>query len=45
MYLILFAIIGMEIGAGDLYWWILGLSAVMKLIEIIISWLERREGE
>ena len=36
MYLTLFAIIGEEIGAGSTYWWILGVSAVMKLIVICL---------
>lgn len=29
----LFAIIGMEIGAGKLYWVMLALTAVMKLLD------------
>ena len=42
MYLTLFAIIGMEIGADSFYWWTLGVSAALKLIKITLSWLEGR---
>ena len=45
MYLTLFALIGYQLGMGKLYWIMLSFSAFMKLLEITLSWLERREGK
>lgn len=42
MYLTLFALIGYHLGMGKIYWIILGFSAFVKVLEIVLSGKERR---
>ena len=45
MTLTLFALIGMEIGADQLYWVFLSLSAIMKMIKVIGEIRSLTKGE
>jgi hypothetical protein len=44
MYLTLFALIGLQIGAGKPYWGVLAFSAILKIIEVLLNIAERKDN-